>query len=168
MSSGKVGRAVPENELRSLLKGLPAVDALLSREEIRSLEDEFGRELLLAELRGFLTHLRKEAIAGLLSRAEIECRSRDAAVEVRSRLERRTAFSLQRVINATGVIVHTNLGRAPLSPDTARRVAELSSVYSNLDQLAWMRYLTLWPKIGDKTASKINLFLLNKSMTSPV
>lgn len=133
MSSGKVEQTVPQMELQSLLQGLPAVDALLGREEIRALEDEFGRELLLAELRGFLAHLRKQAVAGRIEKTEIERRSEDAAAEVRSRLERRTSFSLKQVINATGVIVHTNLGRAPLSPDTARRVADLASVYSNLE-----------------------------------
>lgn len=133
MSDGKAGGAVPENEVRVLLQRLPAVDTLLGREEIRALEEVFGRQLLLAEVRHFLAHLRTEAVAGRLSGAELEERSTDAVAEIRGRLEKRTAFSLRRVINATGVIVHTNLGRAPLSPETARRVADLASGYSNLE-----------------------------------
>lgn len=48
-------------------------------------------------------------------------------------LERETAFSLQPVINATGVIIHTNLGRAPLSPRAAARILEIATSYSNLE-----------------------------------
>ena len=52
---------------------------------------------------------------------------------VAAHLERGARPSLVRVINATGVVVHTNLGRAPLSPEAAARVAEIASSYSNLE-----------------------------------
>ena len=48
-------------------------------------------------------------------------------------LEREAAFSLRPVINATGVIIHTNLGRAPLSAAAAARVVEIAAGYSNLE-----------------------------------
>ncbi len=133
MSAGKVDRSAPDNKLHLLLQGIPAVDALLGLQEMGALEAEFGRELLLAELRGFLTSLRRQAAAGRLDADEIERLCAGAPGEVRTRLERRMAFSLRRVINATGVVIHTNLGRAPLSPATAGRVAELAAVYCNLE-----------------------------------
>ncbi len=133
MSAGKDRPPVGGSELQQVLKGIPAVDVLLGREEIGLLEVEYGRQLLLEELRGFLSRLRAEASAGSLDAAEIHRLVAGTAVELRGRLERRMAYSLRRVINATGVIVHTNLGRAPLSPATAARVAELASAYNTLE-----------------------------------
>jgi L-seryl-tRNA(Ser) seleniumtransferase len=63
---------------------------------------------------------REEAVAGL-------------AREVAARIEAAASPSLRRVLNATGVVVHTNLGRAPLSSEAARRVAEIAASYSNLE-----------------------------------
>ena len=122
-----------ESELQRTLKGIPAVDTLLGREGMILLEAEYGRQLLLEELRGFLSHLRAGAVAGTLEATEVQRLVAETEGEVRSRLERRMAWSLRRVINATGVVIHTNLGRAPLSPATAARVAELACVYSNLE-----------------------------------
>jgi L-seryl-tRNA(Ser) seleniumtransferase len=109
------------------------VDTLLAREGVDGLENEFGRDLLLAELRGFLDDLRADAVAGRIDEDGLAALAADAPARIRQRLQQRTALSLRRVINATGVVVHTNLGRAPLAPDTARRVAELASTYSNLE-----------------------------------
>jgi len=128
-----VVRPVSSSEIQHLMKGIPAVDTLLALEEMAGLEHGFGRELLLAELRGFLDDLRAEAVAGRLDTTGLEGRVAEAPSRVRERLERRTALSLRRVINATGVVIHTNLGRAPLAPATAQRVAELASAYSNLE-----------------------------------
>jgi len=124
---------VPQSDLQQLLKGLPAVDTLLAREGFADLEQQFGRELLLEELRGFLDDLRRQAVEGDLTADELQRQSGTALTGVRQRLEQRTAFSLQPVINATGVILHTNLGRAPLSPETLQRVARLGAGYSNLE-----------------------------------
>ena len=74
----------------------------------------------------------------LRSRAAASPTGLEAAVEglgrgVAERLEAARRPSLRRVVNATGVVVHTNLGRAPLSAEAAARVAEIAASYSNLE-----------------------------------
>jgi len=102
------------------------VDELLKGPLLRPLEEQHGRGPLLRHLRARLDELRGggEDVATAL-----------AALpgELERRLHRADAPSLVRVINATGVVVHTNLGRAPLSPAAAARVAEIAGGYSNLE-----------------------------------
>ena len=108
---------------------LPSVDQALQRPELAPLVAAHGRDAVLSALRAALGGLREssldpaavsEALAGL-------------AGEVAARVAASTRPSLVRVLNATGVVVHTNLGRAPLSPEAAARVAEIASGYSNLE-----------------------------------
>jgi L-seryl-tRNA(Ser) seleniumtransferase len=109
---------------------LPSVDQALQRPEVQALVDAHGRPAVLRALRAALDDLRRratespdgldEAVSGL-------------ATEVAARVEAAGRPSLRRVLNATGVVVHTNLGRAPLSPEAAARVAEIASSYSNLE-----------------------------------
>jgi L-seryl-tRNA(Ser) seleniumtransferase len=80
----------------------------------------------------------REAHAEQRSRAARGAADLDTAVsglgrDVAERLERGARPSLRRVINATGVVVHTNLGRAPLSREAAAHVAEIAASYSNLE-----------------------------------
>jgi L-seryl-tRNA(Ser) seleniumtransferase len=109
---------------------LPSVDQALQRPELAPLVAEHGREIVLQALRKALAALRERAatgdagVAGALASLEADVAERIAAA-------RRP--SLVRVLNATGVVVHTNLGRAPLSREAAARVAEIASSYSNLE-----------------------------------
>ena len=100
-----------------LRRRLPSVDEVLREPAVRDLEARHGRELLLRRLRPLLGEAR--ALAG---RGD-EARELAAAAEP----------SLVRVINATGVVIHTNLGRAPLAAEAAARVAAIASSYSNLE-----------------------------------
>ncbi len=90
------------------LRDLPSVDEIVSR--LAPLAGRFPRELVVAEVRRVLGEMREAILAG-----------RDAGAEpVEARVEAVLASleqpSLRRVINATGVVLHTNLGRAPLPP----------------------------------------------------
>jgi L-seryl-tRNA(Ser) seleniumtransferase len=88
------------------LRNLPAVDQVLAR--LAPLEERFPRKLIAEEVRRVLASMREEIRAGLDSASEsIETR-------VEMNLARLETPSLRRVINATGVVLHTNLGRAPL------------------------------------------------------
>ncbi|HSJ93376.1 MAG TPA: L-seryl-tRNA(Sec) selenium transferase [Gaiellaceae bacterium] len=107
------------------LRDLPSVDALLAEARVRELEREHGREVALAAARAALARAREEIRAGhppgeLAARVEAE-----AAALLRPRL--------RRVLNATGVVVHTNLGRAPLPEAALERIAEVARGYSNLE-----------------------------------
>jgi L-seryl-tRNA(Ser) seleniumtransferase len=108
---------------------LPSVDQALQRDELRALAGAHGRQAVREALREALADLRRSAdgdAAALPGDAAL-------AADVAARVERAARPSLERVVNATGVVVHTNLGRAPLSPEAAARVAEIASSYSNLE-----------------------------------
>ena len=117
-----------ETDLRQLL---PSVDQVLQDERAQALVEAHGRALVLRELRLLLEQARAHAAEGRREAAEEAVRALLPGLE--TRLRRSQAPSLRRVLNATGVIVHTNLGRAPLSRAAAARVAEVAASYSNLE-----------------------------------
>ena len=103
------------------LRDLPSVDELLQDERLAAAP----RDLARAATRSALEHAREEIRVGKDPGPVLE-----AAVAELARLR---APSLRRVLNATGVIVHTNLGRAPLGEAALARVVEIGSGYSNLE-----------------------------------
>jgi L-seryl-tRNA(Ser) seleniumtransferase len=110
---------------RNPLRDLPSVDRLLADERLRALADEHGHELVLAAARAALARAREEIKAGF--------GQEDLAVTAIAELDRLLTPRLRRVINGTGVVVHTNLGRAPLSEEALDRVREVGRGYSNLE-----------------------------------
>jgi len=110
---------------RNPLRDLPSVDRLLADERLRALADEHGHELVLAAARAALARARDEIKAGF--------EQEDLPARAIMELDRLLAPRLRRVINGTGVVVHTNLGRAPLSDYALDRVREVGRGYSNLE-----------------------------------
>src|SRR6266545_5208063 len=109
-------------------RNLPSVDRLLATQELNSAIAELGVEVVTDAARTELAELRSEVGKGL-STPPLE-------IVVASALERAYAAlrsSLRTVINATGVIIHTNLGRAPLSDEAIAAMAAMSRGYSNLE-----------------------------------
>jgi L-seryl-tRNA(Ser) seleniumtransferase len=108
------------------------VDELLARPRLIALSEAAGRELVAKAARNVLANLRDEIKSGILACATS---SAAAAMEEKVSVEVNAALapSLRRVINATGVILHTNLGRAPFSAGVATQFAETASRYSNLE-----------------------------------
>jgi L-seryl-tRNA(Ser) seleniumtransferase len=108
---------------------IPSIEQLRQREAMRALEHTYGRDTLVEALR---------AEADDVRRALAEGNDRDDVVDriergVASRLSRDADPSLRPVINATGVVIHTNLGRAPLAEAAIQRVASLAGGYTNLE-----------------------------------
>jgi L-seryl-tRNA(Ser) seleniumtransferase len=123
-----------------LLRALPSVDSVLKSEIGRSLAGEVGAAKLSAFARRVTDELRNELLA---NPSEVVAGSNggdglrmDLLIEAQRRLSelhrREKASGLSRVINATGVILHTNLGRAPLSAK-ARLAIEMASGYCSLE-----------------------------------
>ena len=110
---------------------LPSIDHVLQSPGVRALEARYGRSLVASEARLLVAEARTRAAAGDLSGADAALA--DVGGSLAARLQSALAPSLVRVINATGVVVHTNLGRAPLPEAVAMRVAEVASGYSNLE-----------------------------------
>lgn len=118
----------------ALLRGLPSVDKLLRAEALQALIEEEGlpRDLVLETARETLDEIRAGIRQGKFLDAEalsLEALAGRVAAEVNEILQ----GSLREVINASGVILHTNLGRAPLSREAAEAVQRVSGLYNNLE-----------------------------------
>src|SRR5438132_39991 len=109
------------------LRELPSVDEVLSRPAVRALAEQVGRAAVKAAARQAIAAARERILSGG-GNGELV-----ADADVVQRAARAAAPRLRRVINATGVVLHTNLGRAPLHPEAVARVAEVASGYSNLE-----------------------------------
>lgn len=119
-----------------LLKSLPRMDELLNLLKRQGLMAEFSRDQVkeagrrvLERWRRLLKTTAKEGQPESGPAVSLE----EACCEVRRLLQNLRAPSLKRVINATGVILHTNLGRAPLCAEAIARVTEVARGYSNLE-----------------------------------
>ncbi len=88
---------------------------------------------MLAVIRGKLEQLRADIATGTLGEERVKALVEELPHEIEQRLRESMAYSLRPVINATGVILHTNLGRAPLSRAALERVAEIARGYCNLE-----------------------------------
>ena len=110
------------------LSKLPSVDNLLSDEQIDRLISLYGRPLTLQVVRNTLQTIRQSAseLPTLPTRSEI-------IQTIQSNLEAILAPTLQPVINASGVILHTNLGRAPLGVKALQAVVDVANGYSTLE-----------------------------------
>ena len=114
------------------LRRLPSVDELLAHDRLRELIEEVGRPLVVAAARQTVATLRGEIRRGL-AETELAVRLAHLEQEVAAETRELLGLSLRPVINATGVVLHTNLGRAPLSRAAAERVAAVATQYSNLE-----------------------------------
>jgi L-seryl-tRNA(Ser) seleniumtransferase len=122
---------IPEKS--QLFRLLPSVDELLCRQDVQPLLARVGHNAAAEASRAVLADLRSAIASGSVDKAQVAERIQNLAGEVEQRLEESFSYSLRPVINATGVILHTNLGRAPLSREALDHVAEIAQGYSNLE-----------------------------------
>jgi len=113
---------------QSELRKLPSIDKLLQAEAVAVLVEQHGHELTTDVLRSTLDNARQAILNG-----EPAPEATTLFTEATRRLDADVRPSLYPVINATGVIIHTNLGRAPLSERARRAMAQASMGYSNLE-----------------------------------
>jgi L-seryl-tRNA(Ser) seleniumtransferase len=116
-----------------LFRKLPSVDEVVRRPGLESLGSQEGLIALTDAARVVLASLRDEIAAGRLDEngVELALSGLDRAVE--RRVQQAWSCSLRTVINATGVILHTNLGRAPLAASALEHIRETAAGYSNLE-----------------------------------
>ena len=112
------------------LRNLPQVQRLLEMPAANSLCAEFGRRAVTNALRDTLEGLRAQIGAGLLAAAPD---AQSVVARCAEKLTVRRRRGLRRTINATGIVLHTNLGRAPLAPEAIAAVAEVAAGYCNLE-----------------------------------
>src|SRR5271166_6644892 len=92
-----------------------------------------GHVATVAATQELLGELRSRIAGGEMSEEQVIAAVEGAPGEIECRLRKAMAYALRPVINATGVILHTNLGRAPLSREALQHVVEISQGYSNLE-----------------------------------
>jgi len=107
------------------LRALPSVNELLQDPRLVALASEHGHELALGVARDAIAAAREKIAAGE--------QATDLVADSLERAEGAGAPRLRRVLNATGVVVHTNLGRAPLAASALERIQEVAIGYSNLE-----------------------------------
>ncbi len=112
---------------------LPSVDELMRSDVVQKLAHRFGHAATVEAARVLVDELRGRIADGSLDESQLKAAVDSASQELERRLQQSLSYSLRPVINATGVILHTNLGRAPLSQEALRHVAEISEGYSNLE-----------------------------------
>jgi L-seryl-tRNA(Ser) seleniumtransferase len=122
-------------EQSNLLRQIPSVDELLLQPRIASLAQRVDRTLLVEITRTVLAELRARIAGSPAFAPELAIASDSASLEqhIASLVETLLAGSLQPVINATGVILHTNLGRAPLTAAIIEELRRSATHYSNLE-----------------------------------
>lgn len=118
---------------KNLLRKLPSVDVLMKSKEAQTLIEKFSRDLVTNAVRSVLDELRSEIRkAGVNSFPEARLSSGNVFKRVEKGLQETFSSSLNRAINATGVILHTGLGRAVLSEDAREAIHRASDGYCTL------------------------------------
>jgi L-seryl-tRNA(Ser) seleniumtransferase len=116
-----------------LLRELPSVDAVLRMSALEALARHQGTAPVTAATRAVLARLREAVVSGLLDQPGLQLAIDGLGGAIEQHLRRALSYSLRPVINATGVILHTNLGRAPLAETALAHIRETARRFSNLE-----------------------------------
>ena len=116
-----------------LYRDLPGINELLREPEVAALTAREGQVATTDACRVVLARLRDEIAAGRLDEDKLRIALMGIHAAIRNELSRSLGYSLKPVINATGVVLHTNLGRAPLAASAIEHIRETAETYSNLE-----------------------------------
>jgi L-seryl-tRNA(Ser) seleniumtransferase len=116
-----------------LYRKLPSVDELVHSQELAGFISQEGQAAVTDSTRAVLARLRDEITSGRLDAGGIDIALAGIVPAIERELRQSLSYSLRTVINATGVILHTNLGRAPLPASALQRIQEIAGSYSNIE-----------------------------------
>ena len=116
--------------MQNKLRALPKVQAVLETDQVADLIDVYGYDDVVDAVRGRLQIARDEIIANDPGSSFSHARLVNGVI---ADLEATRHVSLSRAINATGILIHTNLGRSCLAPEAVDAMAEIAGSYSNLE-----------------------------------
>ena len=116
-----------------LYRQLPSIDEVLKAPAVAEAVAHAGHSAVLDAARAVVERLRSEISRGEMDAQQVETAISAMGDAVRQELHKNLEFSLRPVINATGVILHTNLGRAPLASSAIKNIQRSSEGYSNLE-----------------------------------
>jgi L-seryl-tRNA(Ser) seleniumtransferase len=119
---------------KTLLRGLPKVDELLNHQGLTSLIEKYPRETITDAIRETIDGLRNDILSdveGLLDESFLEIQS--VINKVKAKTIKTNSYKLRRVVNGTGVVIHTNVGRSCLSHSIKEHIGEIACYYSTLE-----------------------------------
>ncbi|KAF0184567.1 MAG: L-seryl-tRNA(Ser) seleniumtransferase [Nitrospirae bacterium] len=151
-------------EHQKLLTALPSVDEILKSAEGACWLDRYPRRYVLQGIRDMLQRERDRIRTGGRFSSDLQA----LLAEMDARIQKLCSYSLQPAINATGVVVHTNLGRSVLSDAVLRHVTEIAAGYSNLEYdlehgRRGKRYSHVQRLINDITGAEASLIVNNNA-----
>jgi len=117
----------------ALFQKLPSTDELLRQPDMKALIEREGHSAVAESVRVVLARLRHEIGQSQLDEKSLDLALGGLSTAVERQLRESLSYSLRPLINATGVILHTNLGRAPLAACALDHVGDTASAYSNLE-----------------------------------
>ena len=112
-----------------ILRKIPQVDEILKDDKLRSLVISIPHDFLVSCIREVIIDVRSNILNGI----EDDIDKDDIIEKIKSKVEKKSKRSLKKVINATGTVLHTNLGRAILSKSAVEAIEEVACSYSNLE-----------------------------------
>ena len=124
------------SDLNTLMRSIPAMDEILSLPWAGTFSALVGREYVKKIISQTLSGIRDEISCGKLAISGGDAKNAISAIAANraiALLEKKSSSSLESVVNATGVIIHTNLGRAPLAEDAVKAVQNIAASYSTLE-----------------------------------
>ena len=125
--------SVPATPKSALFRKLPSADELLRQPDIEALVASEGHAAVAESVRIVLSRLRQEIAEGRVDEKSLDLALGGLSHAVERQLRQSLSYSLRPLINATGVILHTNLGRAPLAASVLDHIRETAPAYSNLE-----------------------------------
>jgi L-seryl-tRNA(Ser) seleniumtransferase len=124
---------VPAANKSALFQKLPSTDELLRQPDMQALIEREGHSAVAESIRVVLARLRQEIADGQFDEKSLDLALGGLSAAVERQLRLSLGYSLLPLVNATGVILHTNLGRAPLAAAALDHVRAAASAYSNLE-----------------------------------
>jgi L-seryl-tRNA(Ser) seleniumtransferase len=115
--------------IRGLLRQIPSMEILLSEPWVAAYEEKLGRPAVKGIFSDIIGEIRKSLLEGSTPKVDVDW----ICNEAKDRLSRHSSRSLRPVVNATGVVIHTNLGRSCLCGSAVEAVMECASGYSTLE-----------------------------------
>jgi L-seryl-tRNA(Ser) seleniumtransferase len=119
------------SDRRALLRSLPAIDKLLATDVLTQLADTQPHVLIVEAAQKTVEQLRKQLLDDKAPLPDMELTA--VAKQVADEVVKLAKPSLRKVVNVTGTLLHTNLGRAPLCNEALDAIVEVSQGYSNLE-----------------------------------
>ena len=115
---------------KTLLQQLPAIEKLLNTQEMLDLQAAYARPLVIETLRAVVADIRNEILSGNYTQLPEHA---EYAKRTRQKIAEKTAPRMRPVVNATGTVTHTNLGRSLLSDDACKAIQQAAQNYVNLE-----------------------------------